>query len=179
MGSDFNKAVEVILKHEGGWVDNPADPGGETNYGISMLIVRREGITPQMLGIPNFDRGSMKLMSKDAARAIYKKVFWDRYGYEKIFDQRVATKLFDCAVNCGPMRAVRMAQLAANQCGQALKDDGILGVNTFVGLNNSDPDRWLKAMCDEMTAYYTGISQRTPKLKVFLSNWLKRAKWIG
>lgn len=175
--SDFSLAIPVILQHEGGWVNNPSDPGGETNFGISMLIIKREGITPQELGIPDLNPGSMKGMKVDAAVTIYKRLFWDKYGYGQIADQKVATKVFDCSVNCGPSRAHRMAQNAAIKCGQNITADGIFGPNTIKAINACDPKQWMQAMIAEMTNYYLAIIQANPKLAVFKNNWLHRAQW--
>lgn len=177
--ANFDKSIVVILRHEGGWVNNPADPGGETNYGISMLMVRREGMTPQQLGIPNFDPGSMKLMTVDTAKAIYKTIFWDKPGYQKIIDDNVATKIFDCAVNCGPGRSHGMAQKAANRLGQKLIVDGNLGPKSLAGINACDPKQFLAAMAIEMLSYYQSIIVVHPTLAVFIKNWTKRAAWIG
>ncbi len=177
--ADFDKAIPVILKHEGGWVDNPADPGGETNFGISMLMVRREGMTPAQLGIPNFDPGCMKLMTVDTAKSIYRKLFWDKPGYGRVTDDVVATKIFDCAVNCGPSRAHAMAQRAATSLGHVCKDDGILGAISIAAINSCDPKQFLAAMADQMLTYYKAIVARSPSLGIFLRNWTKRAGWVG
>lgn len=187
--ADFDEAIPVILRHEGGWVDNPADPGGETNFGISMLMVKREGMTPTQLGIPgtwnatdsvwDFPPGAMKLMTVDTAKSIYRKLFWDKPGYGRISDQIAATKIFDCAVNCGPGRAHKMAQKAANRLGQKLGVDGNLGALSIAGINACDPKQFLMAMAAEMLAYYQAIVAANPKLGVFLKNWTKRAGWMG
>lgn len=177
---NWDEAIKVILKHEGGWVSNPADPGGETNWGISTLIIKRENITAAELGVdpatmyqPNY----LKPMKVDAAIALYKKLFWDRYKYEQLSDQMVATKVFDCSVNCGPGRAHKMAQQAANKCGQSLTVDGILGPKSIAAINACDPVKFRDAMADEMRAYYTSIATAKPSLQIFLKNWLKRASW--
>lgn len=177
--SDFDKAIVTILKHEGGWVDHPADPGGETNFGISMLMVKREGMTPQELGIPSFDKGNMKLMSVDTAKKIYRKFFWDKAQYDLFTDDVVATKVFDCAVNCGPGRSHKMAQQAANKLGQTLTVDGKLGPKSFAAINSCDPKSFLVAMSNEMKAYYDGLVAAKPALQVFIKNWTKRAAWMG
>lgn len=175
--SDFNEAIKVILRHEGGWVDHPSDPGGETNFGISSLIIRREGITAQQLGVPHMMPGYLKLMKVEAAIGIYKQLFWDRYRYGNIVDQTAATKVFDCGVNCGPGRAHRMAQAAANACGQKLIVDGILGPATFAGINACDPRAFVYAFADEMMGYYQAIVRKNPRLEVFIRNWSRRAGW--
>ena len=176
--SSFDLAIPTILRHEGGWVDDPADPGGETNFGISMLIVRREGLTPKDLGIPSFAPGSMKLMTKDTAKALYRRLFWDRYGYDQIDDQVVATKVFDCAVNCGPGRSHRMIQKAANKISDsAIVVDGILGPQTVKAINSCEPEKLVTQMAAEMRSYYLGLIEKKPVLGKFQRNWLKRARW--
>ncbi len=175
----FESAIPITLKFEGGWVNNPADPGGETNYGISMLMVRREGMTPAMLGIPDFNPGSMKLMTEATAKDIYKKIFWDKPKYGLINDDIVATKIFDCAVNCGPGRAHKMAQKVANKLGQKIAEDGALGPASFAAINACDPKQFLQAMAAEMLAYYNNLVLLHPSLGVFLHNWTKRAGWVG
>lgn len=176
--SSFDISIKTILLHEGGWVDHPNDPGGETNFGISTLIVQREGITNAELGLPDGRLpGWMKAMKVDAAVAIYKKLFWDRYKYGSIVDQTAATKVFDCAVNCGPGRAGAMAQRAANALGATLATDGVMGPKSFAAINALDGKAFVKAFADQMRAYYQAIIVKNPKLQVFSKNWMRRASW--
>lgn len=176
--SDFEQAIKVILKHEGGWVDDPDDPGGQTNFGISMLIIRREKITPEQCGVKDFSPGALKKMPVSAAKDIYRKLFWDKYGYGKIEDQTVATKVFDCAVNCGPSRSHAMIQKAVNTIDDgALTVDGILGPVTIAAINNADPTELVENMAAEMRSYYLSIIAKKPVLAKFKNNWLRRATW--
>lgn len=178
--SDWNYAISVVLAHEGGWVSNPADPGGETNWGISTLMIKRENITAEELGVDPatmFQSGYLKPMPRDAAVAIYKKYFWDKYSYGLLVDSVAATKVFDCSVNCGPGRAGMMAQKAANQAGKSLQVDGILGGHSYNAINDIAPHTFVLAMADQMRFYYNDIVNKNPTLHVFLSNWLHRASW--
>lgn len=178
--STFDSAIPVILQHEGGWVSNPADPGGETNYGISTLIIKREYITPVELGIESttmFQPGYLKPMQIEAAKEIYERLFWNKYQYGVLVNNTVATKVFDCSVNCGPGRAHLFAQKAANACGANLQVDGILGQHSFDAINGIDPKTYIHAYADQMRAYYNAIVLANPKLHVFLANWLHRASW--
>lgn len=177
--SSFEPAIKVILWHEGGWVDNPADPGGETNFGISMLIIKREGITLEQLGIKNWDPGCLKKMNVNAAIDLYRDLFWNKYGYSRFNNQNVATKIFDAAVNMGPGRGHKLAQKAANACGATLTVDGILGPASVLGINACEPKAWLTAMAKEMEDYYRNLATARPALAVFLRTWLKRASWVG
>lgn len=175
----FESAIPVIMAHEGGWVHNLADPGGETMMGWSMLTIKRLGLTPKDLGldIPAFVPGCLKSVTKDVCRGLYRKFFWDKYGYGSISDPKVATKVFDCAVNCGPARAHAMVQRAATVCGHALVDDGVLGPKSVAGINSCEPVALVKAMAEQMRTYYTLIATKRPSLQVFLKNWIHRANW--
>lgn len=177
--SVFANAIPVILRHEGGWVNDPDDLGGETNYGISTLIIKREGITAEELGISSFRPGALKGMTVDAAKAVYKKIYWDRYKYGEVTDDTVATKIFDAAVNCGPYWGHLLAQKAANACGQKLEEDGKFGPLTRAGINACNPEQWLKEMASAMAGHYQDITVKRPRNRKFLKNWLKRAAWIG
>jgi len=188
--SDFEPAIEVVLKHEcpspiapvgGGWVNDPRDKGGATVYGISTLIINREGITAKEMSIPDLSPQSLKLVTVGTAKTIYKKLFWDRFGYNRISDQRCASKVMDAAVNCGPGNGHRQAQKACTLAGVPLMVvDGIIGPNTVAAINNLDPQKFLTCMVQTMTDYYMAIVARDPSQKVWLNNWLNtRAKWVG
>ena len=105
--ADFNKCIKIILKNEGGYVWNPDDTGGETNYGISKKQY------------PNLD---IKNLSKKKATEIYRKDYWDKIQGDKINDEKLALNIFDCSVNCGIRRAVKMIQGVCFVC-----EDGKLG----------------------------------------------------
>lgn len=178
----YDQAIQVVLMHEGGWVDNPADPGAETNWGISTLIIKRENISAQELGIDPvtmFQPGYLKPMKVDAAKEIYKRLFWDKYGYDGLHDWRVATKIFDCGVNCGPSRAHVMAQKAVNALKGNLVVDGALGPASMAAINALSPESFLDAMVGQMDAYYQDVVKNHPSEAIFLKNWLHRAAWIG
>lgn len=175
--SDFNVAIQVVLTHEGGWVSNPNDPGGETNFGWSMMNIQRIGLTPDDLGVPNFDPGCLKSMTVDTAIALYKKYYWDPGGYEAILDQTSATKIFDCGINCGPAHAHQMAQRAATACGRQVTADGVLGPMSIAAINTIFAPDFVRAMGAQMEAYYRALVAAKPSDAEFLSNWLKRAAW--
>lgn len=178
--SNFNVAIKVILMHEGGWVDDPRDRGGETNFGISTLIIEREKITNEFLGLPaDFKRtpGWMKSMKVEAAVKVYMQLFWDKYQYDLIGDQNMATKIFDCGVNCGPSRAHTMAQKALNDMGVVIEVDGSLGPKTFKALNSVMPNSFMARMRGQMEMYYNSIIISRPLNAAFKNNWMKRAAW--
>ena len=85
----FEKAVEFALSFEGGYSNDPVDPGGETNYGISKRAY------------PTLD---IKNLTREDAVAIYRRDYWDACGCDSMAGP-LATCVFDTAVNCGKGRA--------------------------------------------------------------------------
>lgn len=157
----FRQAVEVVLKHEGGYVNNPNDPGGETKYGISKR------------SYPHLD---IKNLTKEQATQIYYDDWWQKYRYGEIKDLAVATKVFDLSVNMGPSAAHRILQRAVNFVSAAeLKVDGILGPLTLAAVNAADPEKVLQMMRYKAAEYYHALAKRSAESRVFLLGWLNRA----
>lgn len=82
----FESAVNAVLGEEGGYVNNPADPGGETNFGISKRA------------FPNVD---IKNLTREAAMGLYKTHYWDPLLTLGVVDERLLRLAFECAVNQG------------------------------------------------------------------------------
>lgn len=121
--SNFDRAFAELLGHEGGYVNNPNDPGKETKWGITVTVARENGY-----------RGEMRDMDASVARVIYLKKYW-----LPVFDQLpypVAFQVFDGAVNSGVGQSVRWLQRAAG-----VADDGKLGPITLGAVLRSDVKR--------------------------------------
>lgn len=159
--SNFESAVEIVLAHEGGYVNNPNDPGGETKYGISKR------------SYPNED---IKNLTLARAKQIYFDDFWSPYPYSKIVNDAIATKLFDTAVNTGSKRAFRFMQQSLNQMGQTLVADGVMGAKTIAAINAVDNSVLLNVYRGVQAEYYKGLVAADPKKSVFLRGWLRRAQ---
>jgi len=182
--ASFDKAIPVILQHEGGWVNNPNDPGGATNYGISLRFLAEHPEDGDFDGDGDVDAEDIKGMSVDDAKKIYNKYWWVKYGYGKLNDQTIATKVFDFSVNMGASRAHKLLQQALNKAfGLKLTVDGILGPASFSVLNSiADGDQEQKlitAYCNEAWAFYQGLVANNPKLAVFQKGWKNRAYSIS
>lgn len=181
--SNFDDAIPVILGHEGTdtnfWVNDPLDAGGETVWGISMLMIKREGLQPVDLGlsIPQFTPGCLKAVTKETCKKLYKRLFWDRFGYGTVQDTKAATKIFDSAVNMGPSRAAKLAQAALVSLGKTVAVDGNLGPKSIAAINQCDPQEFVNALGEEMKKFYLAIVQAKPSQNKFLRAWLKRARW--
>jgi lysozyme family protein len=106
----FDQAVQVILKLEGGEVNNPDDPGGLTKWGISKK------------SYPNVD---IKNLTQSTAMQIYKDDFWDKLHLDDMPEQ-IRLIVFDCAVNQGLSRASKILQRVLN-----VQEDGVIGRDTI------------------------------------------------
>ena len=143
----FDRAVEMVLRHEGGYSNDPKDPGGETRYGISKRAY------------PDVD---ILRLTEDEAKAIYKRDYWDKLRTDEI-PEELAICLFDAAVNMGRDRAIRLLQRA---CGVA--QDGVMGGNTIAAANRL-PEAVVRFSAERVIAY-TGIRG----FDTFGKGWLRR-----
>lgn len=176
--SDFNYAIDVILTHEGGLSDNPHDPGGITNFGITIGFLNDRDRCSRYFGHPGpATRDDIRFMSRDLAFKIYLDEIWTPNRYSEIADNRMATKIFDCTVNMGEKWGESFAQQAANRLGQNIAVDGQIGSKSIAAINLCDPNAFLKEYCQQMRERYEGLVLHNPNLAVFLKGWLARARW--
>ena len=110
---NFDQAFDRLIGNEGGYVNNPADPGGETKFGISKRTY------------PDVDIASLTL---EQAKAIYKRDYWDRAKADQ-YDGQIGFQLFDTAVNSGVDRAIRILQAAVG-----VMADGKVGPATLAAI---------------------------------------------
>ncbi len=154
--ADFERAVERVLEHEGGYVFDPDDPGGETKFGISKR------------SYPDLD---IKNLTVDQAKRIYELDWWIPMGLDEVEDQELAEKVFDMAVLMGRRRAVKLLQRALNAAGATLEEDGVIGPRTIGALNNHPNKRHVLAEFKlELVGYFLGLDRDK-----FLKGWLRRA----
>lgn len=102
-GFDFTDALAIILKHEGGYVNHPRDPGGRTNLGVTQRVweawIGRKATEADMRGLKQSD-----------VQPLYERNYWQASGADRL-PIGIALCVFDFAVNSGPARAVRYLQL--------------------------------------------------------------------
>lgn len=115
----FTESLKEVLKHEGGYVNHPNDPGGETNFGITVKVARENGYL-----------GDMRTIPMSVVESIYKRQYWDKVRADQM-PQSVRYPLFDYAVNSGPGAAIRALQRVLN-----IADDGVVGPMTIAAANN-------------------------------------------
>ena len=151
----FKDLIEGILVREGGYVDHPSDPGGETKYGIAKRSHPKEDI---------------KNLTKERAAEIYEKDYWTPSRASSIPGSLQET-YFDMVVNMGQRRAVKILQEACNSKGCKLVVDGLIGRNTIRESKKIDDSR-LKVY---RILFYTDLIRRKPKLADFIVGWIRRA----
>lgn len=111
---DIERALEILLRHEGGYSDHPLDPGEATMYGITERVARRHGYTGHMRDLP-----------LSVATAIYRADYWAPIKADRL-PGALRFHVFDAAVNSGPAMAITWLQRAAG-----VTADGIIGPVTL------------------------------------------------
>ena len=176
----FSLAIGPLLKHEGGFVDHPSDPGGATNWGISLRFIR--SLQDPYFDVDqdgDIDADDIKALTRDEAINIYREQWWERYNYEDIEDQALANKVLDLSVNMGPHRAhVLLQQAVRSATGLVLALDGVLGPITFNAVNEGKPAIAHYGLADELLAAYRSEAAgfyRSLNKPDFIKGWLNRA----
>ncbi len=179
----FDLAFKFMIGHEGGLVDHPKDPGGATNWGVSLRTLR--SLDPDIMfdldGDGDIDEVDIALLTETDAKRFYRKFFWpDRYT--AINHEWKAAKVFDMAVNMGPRQATKIVQDALNDIRyrdderyKSLVVDGIFGINTIARLNTYNPACVLSALVSSSARFYFSLADGKPARAVFLLGWLRRA----
>lgn len=145
----FDQAFEIVVGHEGGFSDDPNDPGGRTKYGISQR------------SYPSVDIPNLML---DGAKALYRRDYWDRCSCDAL-DPGLALVVFDAAVNNGVGQAIRWLQSAVG-----VTADGVIGPVTRSAIHNANDEETLVALHASRIYMMAGLST----WKNFGRGWSKR-----
>ena len=151
----FDEIIEQVLHHEGGYVNDPTDLGGETNFGITKRFY------------PDVD---IKNLTKEGAKEIYKRDYWDKNRIEEV-PQELWHIYFDMCVNMGRRTAVKILQRAANSKGKGLTVDGGMGPSTIGALKGVGIER-VRAY---RVKYYVDLINAKPEQEKFYFGWFRRA----
>ena len=174
----FDYAVYIVLHHEGGFVDHKSDPGGATNFGISLRYLQAQKIAAgDFDGDGDIDAQDIAAMSRTDAKKLYKSGFWTPNKCDDIKSNLIATKVFDMAVNMGSRQAWKLTQRACGVRGVTLKDDGIVGPKTIAAVNSlySKDYALLITLRKIQAQFYERLIQKKPTLAAFRTGWQRRA----
>jgi lysozyme family protein len=171
-----DQLIESLIEREGGYVNHPADRGGPTAFGITEAVARANGYV-----------GPMKLMPREEAADIYRRLYWHRPRLDFLgeISPRIAAELFDSGVNMGPAVAITFLQralTALNRSGRDFPDlipDGRIGAAThealrrFLAIRGRDGETVLLRALDALQGErYVRLAERRPANEAFLYGWL-------
>jgi len=186
--ANFKEAFELTLGHEGGYVKDPEDRGGETYKGVARRY------NPGWPGWVRIDkakkqRGFPKALQADQAlqtevAAFYRSHYWDKFQGDSIPVQAIANELFDTAVNLGVARVIEFFQRALNVLNRNgvlyadLVTDGVFGPKSLAALRaylkKDKPDYLLKILNVLQGMHYIDFMTRSPLQEKFARGWLNR-----
>lgn len=150
---NFDLAFDALLGHEGGFTDNPSDPGGATRWGITERVARANGYA-----------GSMRDLPVDVAKRIARSEYWDAVKAEDL-PASLRYAVFDAAYNSGTTQATYWLQRALG-----VKSDGVIGAQTILAAQQCSPDRVLARMLGMRLQFMTNL----PTWSTFGKGWARR-----
>lgn len=172
----FDSCIDKVLGVEGGYVNDPNDSGGETNWGITVAVARAFGYT-----------GSMRMMTREQAKTIYRQRYWDSLKLDDVYalSQDIAHELFDTSVNLGVDAAGRFLQRALNVLNRGaamypdVTVDGRVGPMTIAALREYLRQRgktgevvMMRALNSLQGSFYIELAERRAKDEAFVFGWL-------
>lgn len=166
----FRAFLPTILRHEGGFVNDPDDPGGATNKGITIGTFERHA--QSVLGIePTLE--NLRAISDDQAGQIYELIYWNRLKGEQINDLQVAYQFVDFYINAGG-NAIRVMQATLNSMGHHVEVDGGMGEKTLAIINAVNGEALFNNFKANRLRFYAELVMRKPKMQKFLKTWNHR-----
>jgi len=179
--SVFTLAHDFTAKWEGGYVNHPNDPGGATNYGVSLRWLKDEGIDTN--GDGRIDVADIRALTPELAARLFKKHFWDTLKLDTL-PSFVGIVAYDAAVNTGRGQAIRFLQRACNSFGgDRLPDDGVLGPKTLarvIGLVSMNFSLAMRCI-EQREAFHKQLAANSPypdgrDYRAFVAGWLNRTR---
>lgn len=159
--ANFERALPLVLMHEGGYVDHPADPGGATNLGVTI------GTLSSWLKRPA-SKGEVKALTRTSVAPIYRRNYWDAIRADEM-PAGLDYAVFDFAVNSGPKRAAMALQRAVG-----VADDGVIGSITLANIAGRSVDATIdRIMADRIT-----FLRRLSTWPTFGKGWASRCDGV-
>ena len=157
MKANFQSCLKLLLKHEGGFVNNPKDPGGMTNLGVTQRV------WGQWVGHA-VDEKEMRALTPALVAPMYKQKYWDKVAGDSL-PSGVDLAVFDCAVNSGPGRAAKILQRILG-----VKEDGAIGPKTLAKVVSLDSSKLIAEYRDARMSFLKSL----PEWDYFGNGWSVR-----
>lgn len=145
MNTNWPKCFALVLKNEGGYVDNPSDPGGATNLGCT------KATWEAWVGHP-VTKDDIKALMPNDVMPLYKAKYWDTINGDNL-PEGVDYAVFDFAINSGPSRAAKTLQSVLNT-----NPDGQIGPTTLRALETANAREVATAVCEARLAFLQSLS---------------------
>jgi lysozyme family protein len=157
MKDNFDKCFELVLEHEGGYVNDPRDPGGRTNMGVT----QRAWETYLNRSVTETE---MRTLTPNIIKPFYRAMYWDKLKGDQL-PAGIDYAAFDLAVNSGVRKAARYLQQIAG-----VFDDGIIGPKSLEAIQSCDTQQTVDALCDMRLDFL----KRLPTFTTFGKGWSRR-----
>lgn len=157
MKQNFDNSLKMLLKHEGGYVNHPRDPGGMTNLGVTKRVYEA------WVG-HEVDEAAMRALTPDDVAPIYRANYWDAVWGDHL-PSGVDFSVFDWAVNSGPSRAIKALQRIVGSV-----SDGVMGPKTMQAVMDMDAEKIIDMMHGERQRFY----ERLDTFDTFGRGWTRR-----
>ena len=159
MKQNFDKCLAILLKHEGGYVNHPSDPGGMTNLGVTKRVWE------EWTG-HEVDEKQMRALTPTTVAPLYKRKYWDACRADDLISG-LDYAVFDCAVNSGVGRAIKLLQ----SCVGATPDGGYGSITTaLVKKAEADPTKLIELYCAKRLEFL----QLLKTFETFGKGWSRR-----
>jgi lysozyme family protein len=157
MQENWDDSFAAVLKHEGGFVNHPKDPGGMTNLGVT------KAAWESYVG-KTVDEAFMRSLTPEVVKPFYKAMYWDKIKGDQL-PAGVDYAAYDLAVNSGVGRAAKFLQTIAG-----VTADGVLGPKSMGAIRECDPEQAVDALCDMRLDFL----KRLPTFDTFGKGWSRR-----
>lgn len=154
---NFARALPLVLKHEGGYVDDPRDPGGATNKGVTIATFRRYVKA-------DGTKADLRAITDKQVATVYYRHYWSAVNAQAL-PSGLDYAVFDFAVNSGPRRAAEFLQRVLG-----VADDGRVGPKTIEAAEKADARAVIKTLCANRMAFL----QRLKHWPTFKNGWTRR-----
>jgi len=154
---NWDASFEMVLKHEGGYVNDPRDPGGRTNLGVTQRAWEaylNRSVT----------EAEMRALTPDTVKPFYKTMYWDKIKGDQL-PAGADYAAYDLAVNSGVGRAAKYLQEIAG-----VVADGVIGPKSLEAIKACNPKELVDALCDMRLAFL----KRLPTFETFGKGWSRR-----